>query len=225
MKVLVIEDSKRLRRSLEHGLKRANFTVDLVADGLEGLGQLRAYEYDVVVLDLMLPGMSGLDILAQLRNTSQVHVLILSARDQVEDRIRGLELGADDYLVKPFDFGELVARIQALVRRRYQRKNPRLEFGPMVIDTAQRKVERAGETVQLTPSEYKILLVLAQRPRQVFSKTVLLDQLYRSDATVSENVIEVLMSSLRRKIQSPDEPPVIITRRGHGYMLNPGDGT
>ena len=225
MKVLVIEDSRRLRRSLEHGLKRANFAVDLAADGLEGLGQLRAYEYDVVVLDLMLPGMSGLDLLAQIRNTSQVHVLILSARDQVEDRIRGLELGADDYLVKPFDFGELVARIQALVRRRYQRKNPRIEFGPMVIDTAQRKVERAGKPVQLTPSEYKILLLLAQRPRQVFSKTVLLDQLYRSNATVSENVIEVLMSSLRRKIQIPDEPPVIITRRGHGYMLNPGDGT
>ncbi len=222
MKVLVIEDSKRLRRSLEHGLKRANFTVDLAADGLEGLGQLRAYEYDVVVLDLMLPGMSGLDILAQLRNSSQVHVLILSARDQVEDRIRGLELGADDYLVKPFDFGELVARIQALVRRRYQRKNPRIEFGPMVIDTAQPKVERAGKPVQLTPSEYKILLLLAQRPRQVFSKTVLLDQLYRSDATVSENVVEVLISNLRRKIQIPDEPPVIITRRGHGYMLNPG---
>ena len=224
MKVLVIEDSKRLRRSLEHGLKRANFTVDLAADGVEGLGQLLAYEYDVVVLDLMLPGMSGLDLLAQIRNTSQVHVLILSAKDRVEDRIRGLEVGADDYLVKPFDFGELVARIQALVRRRYQRKNPRLEFGPIVIETAQRKVERAGKPVHLTPSEYKILLVLVQHPRQVFSKTVLLDKLYRSDVDVSENVIEVLMSSLRRKIQSPDEPPFIITRRGHGYMLNPGDG-
>ena len=225
MKVLVVEDSRRLRRSLEHGLKRVNFTVDLAADGVDGLDRLRAHDYDVVVLDLMLPGMSGLDVLAQIRNTSQVHVLILSAKDQVEDRIRGLQMGADDYLVKPFAFGELVARIQALVRRRYQHKNPRLEIGSLVIDTAQRKVARAGEPVNLTPSEYKILLMLALRPGQIFSKTVLLDRLYRTNAFVSENLVEVLMSSLRKKIQRPDQPPVIITRRGHGYMLHTGDDT
>ena len=124
MKILVVEDSERLRRSLGHGLRKAEFTVDLAADGVEGLAYLRTYDYDVVVLDLLLPGVSGLEVLKRIRTTLQVHVLILSAKDQVQDRIRGLEMGADDYLVKPFDFDELCARIQALVRRRYQRKSP-----------------------------------------------------------------------------------------------------
>ena len=224
MKILVVEDSERLRRSLGHGLRKANFTVDLAADGVEGLDYLLTYDYDVVVLDLMLPGISGLEILKKIRKTLQVHVLILSAKDQVQDRIRGLEMGADDYLVKPFDFDELRARIHALVRRRHQRKNPRLKVGPIVMDTVRRQVERAGNLIHLTPSEYKILHVLALRPGQIFSKTELLDRLYRSDAEVTDNVIEVLVSNLRKKIQVSDEPPMIVTRRGHGYMLFPGYG-
>ena len=115
MKILVVEDSERLRRSLGHGLSKANFTVDLAADGVEGLAFVRAYDYDVVVLDVLLPGMSGLDVLKKIRESLQVHVLILSAKDHVEDRIRGLDMGADDYLVKPFDFDELCARIHSLV--------------------------------------------------------------------------------------------------------------
>ena len=219
MKVLVIEDSERLRRSLGHGLKRANFAVDFAADGVEGLGYLRAYEYDVVVLDLMLPGISGLDVLETIRKTHQTHVLILSAKDQVEDRICGLEMGADDYLVKPFDFDELCARLHALIRRRYEQKKTRIEIGPVVIDTVRKQVERAGKLIHVTPSEYKLLHVLALRPGHIFSKSVLLDRLYPSDAEVSSNVVEVLVSSSRKKIQIPGEPPVIVTRRGYGYLV------
>ena len=222
MKVLVVEDSERLRRSLGYGLRRANFTVDLAGDGVEGLMYLRTYDYDVVVLDLLLPRMSGLELLRKIRKTLQVHVLILSAKDQVEDRIRGLETGADDYLVKPFDVDELCARIHALIRRRFQQKNPCLEVGPLRINTARREVKCDGNPIHLTPSEYKILHVLALRPGQALSKAVLLDRLYRSDAEVTDNVIEVLVSHLRKKIQSPDKPPLIVTRRGHGYLLCPG---
>jgi len=220
MKILVIEDSQRLRRSLGQGLKHAGYAVDLAEDGSEGLEFLATYEYDVIVLDLMLPGMSGLEVLQRLReNGSDVHVLILSARDQVEDRVRGLEVGADDYLVKPFAFDELCARIQALVRRRHQVKNPRLEIGPLVLDTARREVIRDGESVHLTPSEYALLEFLVVRAGRVFSQNQLLEQLYRSDSEVSSNVVEVLISGLRKKIQRPDEPSIIRTRRGHGYLV------
>ena len=221
MKILVVEDSERLRRSLGHGLSKANFTVDLAADGVEGLAFVRAYDYDVVVLDVLLPGMSGLDVLKKIRESLQVHVLILSAKDRVEDRIRGLEMGADDYLVKPFDFDELCARIHSLARRRFEQKDPCLEVGPLRIDTVRREVKCGGHPIHLTPSEYKILHVLALRPRQTFSKAVLMDRLYRGDADVTDNVIEVLVSNLRKKIRRPDEPPLLVTRRGYGYQLVP----
>lgn len=223
MKILVVEDSERLRRSLGQGLSKANFTVDLAADGMEGLAYLRTYDYDVVVLDLLLPRMSGLEVLKEIRRSLPVHVIILSAKDQVQDRIRGLEMGADDYVVKPFDFDELCARIHALVRRRFEQKNPCLEVGPLRIDTVRREVKRGGHPIHLTPSEYKILHTLALRPGRTFSKAVLMDRLYRSDADVTDNVVEVLVSNLRKKIQSPDEPRLIVTRRGRGYELVPPD--
>lgn len=220
MKILVIEDSQRLRRSLGQGLAHAGYAVDLAGDGSEGLEFLATYTYDVVVLDLMLPGISGLEVLGQLRESgSDVHVLILSARDQVEDRVRGLEVGADDYLVKPFAFDELCARLQALVRRRHQVKNPRLEVGPLVLDTARREVSRDGQAIHLTPSEYALLEFLVVRAGRVFSQNQLLEQLYRSDSEVSSNVVEVLVSGLRKKIQRADEPSIIRTRRGHGYLI------
>lgn len=220
MKILVIEDSQRLRRSLGQGLAHSGYAVDLAADGPEGLEFLAVYTYDVVVLDLMLPKLSGLEVLRKLRRGgSDVHVLILSARDQVEDRVKGLEAGADDYLVKPFSFDELCARIQALVRRRHQAKNPLLEVGPLVLDSARRVVTRDGEEVHLTPSEYSLLEFLAVRTGRVFSQNQLLEQLYRSDAEVSSNVVEVLISGLRKKIHRPGEPPIIRTRRGHGCLI------
>ena len=220
MKVLIIEDSNRLRRSLGQGLKHAGFVVDMAEDGITGLDFLAVYAYDVVVLDLMLPGISGLDVLRQLRSEgNDVHVLILSAKDHVEDRVRGLEVGADDYLIKPFSFDELCARLQALGRRRHQAKNPQLAVGPLCIDTARRTVQRGGEDIHLTPSEYLLLEFLSQRSGQVFSKHRLLDQIHPSESEVSSNVVEVLVSSLRRKIHRPGEPPIIQTRRGHGYLV------
>lgn len=222
MKILVVEDSERLRRSLGRGLRQEGYTVDLAADGQEGLDFLQAYDFDLLILDLMLPGLHGLEVLRRLREESHpVHILILSAMDQVEDRVRGLEMGADDYLVKPFAFDELCARLQALARRRHAVKNPRLQIGALWLDTRRKEVRRGDTPIHLTPTEYALFQVLALRPGRVFSKHQLVDQLYHSEAEVSSNVIEVLVSSLRKKIHAPGEEPILHTRRGHGYLIDP----
>jgi DNA-binding response OmpR family regulator len=221
VKVLLVEDSERLSRSLRQGLHKLGFAVDLAADGSDGLALAETYPYDVIVLDLMLPGVPGLEVLRRLRaNGSGASILILSARDRVEDRVKGLQLGADDYLVKPFAFDELCARIQALVRRRHQVKSPIIRVGPLEIDTTRRQVSRGGAPVRLTPGEYRLLEFLAYRPGHVFSPDQLLEHLHRSDADVSENAVEVLVSGLRRKIHVAGEPPVLRTRRGFGYFVD-----
>jgi len=220
MKVLVVEDSPRLRRSLEQGLRREGFTVAVAGDGPEALTQARSDQFDVVVLDLMLPGMSGLDVLRRLRSGGDdVHVLVLSAKDQVADRITGLQSGADDYLVKPFSFDELCARINALVRRRYQAKDPCIAVGSVRIDTASKQVTRGDVPEHLTPSEYSVLEYLAMRRGRVASKDQLMEHLYRTDADVTSNVVEVIVSGLRRKLHVAGEPPIIQTRRGFGYLI------
>lgn len=220
MKLLVIEDSERLRRSLGHGLRRAGFAVDLTGDGREGLAFAEVNDYDVIILDLMLPGMDGLAVLRTLRQKGRkTHVLILSARDQVQDRILGLELGADDYLVKPFAFEELCARVRALIRRRYETKNPRIALGGVEIDTAQQKVFLGGEPVALTPSEYALLELLALRRGRVVTREQILAQIYESETDVASNVVEVLICSLRKKVQPVGAPILIVTRRGSGYLI------
>ena len=220
MKVLIVEDSERLSRSLGQGLRKLGYTVDVAGDGESGLAFAETYDYDVIVLDLMLPGLPGLEVLQRLRARGRgTHVLILSARDRVEDRVRGLQLGADDYLVKPFAFDELSARIQALVRRRYQAKSPILRLGSLAIDTAGKQVSRRGRPVQLTPGEYRLLEFLVYQRGRVFSQEQLLGHLHRSDTDASSNVVEVLVSGLRRKIHARGEPPVLKTRRGFGYFV------
>ena len=220
MKILLIEDSQRLLRSLGQGLKKIGYAVDAAADGEEGFALAETYEYHVIVLDLMLPGLPGLEVLRRLRaRGSDAHVLILSARDRVEDRVKGLQLGADDYLVKPFAFEELCARIQALVRRRHQAKNPVIRLGALEIDAARRRVSRDGEALHLTPSEYALLELLAYQRGRVFSKEQLVEHLHRSDSDVSSNVIEVLVSGLRKKIHAHGAPPILRTRRGFGYLV------
>jgi DNA-binding response OmpR family regulator len=220
VKILLVDDSKRLLRSLGQGLRKLGYAVDLAADGEEGLALAETYDYNVIVLDLMLPGLPGLEVLRRLRaRGSGVHILILSARDRVDDRVRGLQLGADDYLVKPFAFEELCARIQALVRRRYQAKSPTIRVGPLEIDAARRQVSRNGDALHLTPSEYALLEILAYQRGRVFSKEQLVEHLHRSDSDVSSNVIEVLVSGLRKKIHAEGEPPVLRTRRGFGYFV------
>ena len=220
MKLLVIEDSQRLLRSLGRGLKKTGYSVDLVAEGREGLDYARLNDYDVIVLDLMLPGMDGLTILRRLREMGkQTHILILSAKDQVEDRIRGLQLGADDYMVKPFSFDELCARIGSLIRRRYQAKNPEVVVGPLTLNTAGRSVARNGEPMDLTPAEYAILESLALNRGRVLSKEQLLEAIHDSDSYAGTNLVEVMICNLRKKIRRPDDQPIVRTRRGYGYFV------
>lgn len=220
MKLLVIEDSQRLLCSLGVGLRKSGHAVDLVADGAEGLDYARLNDYDVIVLDLMLPSLDGLTILRRLRETGkQTHVLILSAKDQVEDRIRGLRLGADDYLVKPFSFDELCARLESLVRRKHGEKNPEIAVGGMVLNTAVHVVSRDGQAFNLTPAEYAIFERLALSRGRVLSKEQLIDSIHDSDSCPGPNVIEVLVCTLRKKIGCHAEAPIIHTRRGYGYFI------
>jgi DNA-binding response OmpR family regulator len=220
VKLLVIEDSERLQRSLEHGLRRSGFAVDVVGDGEEGLAYAKHGAYDVIVLDLMLPRLDGREVLRRLRAIGRdTHVLILSARDQVAERIQGLELGADDYLTKPFAFEELVARLRALVRRKYGTKSPVQQVAHLRLDTARRTVAAGKREVALTPSEYSVLEYLVARRGRVVSKADLLDHLHAGEGDASENAVEVLIHQLRRKTRDPGHPDLIRTRRGHGYLI------
>lgn len=220
MKLLVIEDSQRLRKSLDEGLRRTGFAVDLAADGESGARFALGTDYDVIVLDLMLPKLDGLSVLQTLRDHNrQTPVLILSARDQVQDRIRGLELGADDYLVKPFAFDELHARLQALVRRRYESRNPLIQLGPIELNTALHRLCCDGVEIKLTPHELALLEYLALNRGRVITLQSLEDRLYASDAAVSSNAIEAHVSSLRRKLRAASGMDLIKTRRGFGYYI------
>lgn len=220
VKLLVVEDSERLRRALLAGLKRCGFTVDIAANGPEGLAFAETNDYDVILLDLMLPGLDGLSVLKKVRDGGRrAQVLILSARDQVADRVKGLELGADDYLIKPFAFEELVARIRVLVRRRHELKSPEIKVGQIRIDMAGRKVDANGQSIALTPAEYNLLEYLALRHGHVISKSQLHDQLYDSDSLAASNVIEVLISNIRKKVRHTGAEDVIKTKRGFGYCI------
>jgi DNA-binding response OmpR family regulator len=219
MKVLIIEDSQRLLRSLTHGLKKHGFSVDAAEDGRDGLDFALFNDYDVILLDLMLPGMDGLTILRKLRASGK-QTLILSARDQVDDRIRGLRLGADDYMVKPFSFEELIARIQTLVRRKYVSKSPEISVKDVTVNTAKKEVQRNGNVVVLTPGEYAILEHLILNRGRVLSKDQLLDAVHDSESYASRNVVEVLVCNLRKKLGKNGEPSIIKTRRGYGYLID-----
>jgi DNA-binding response OmpR family regulator len=218
MRLLLIEDSERLRRSLARGLRKESYAVDVAADGREGLWYASENVYDVIILDLMLPGMDGLTLLRTLRERgNETYVLILSARDMVEDRVQGLSLGADDYLVKPFAFPELCARLNALVRRSYGAKTPQLQVGNLTVDTRAHQVLQGATPLPLTLREYGLIELLARRSGKVVSRQELWDHLYEVDSETASNVIEVMICSLRRKL-GPDAD-LIKTRRGQGYVL------
>lgn len=220
MKVLVIEDSQRLRISLGTGLRKLGCAVDLAEDGKSGKSFALGNDYDVIILDLMLPTISGLQILRELRDSGmQTPVLILSAKDQVDDRVRGLEQGADDYLVKPFSFDELQARIQVLVRRRYARKNPTIKVGPLTINTALHEVSADARRIALTPTELSILEHLALNAGRVVAPQQLYEQIYDSETYVSMNAVEAHISTLRRKLREAIGKTVVKTRRGFGYYV------
>ena len=220
MKILLVEDSERLQRSLSTGLKQHGFTLDQAFDGEQALAYIAVNQYQAIILDLMLPKVDGLTVLTKLRKQGKdCHVLILSANDQTEDRVRGLDLGADDYLVKPFAFDELVSRLNALNRRRSGVKNPVIEIEGIKLDSVGRQVSYADDVVALTPHEYQILDFLARRRGRVFSHDQLIDHLYDASSYVTRNAVEAHISSLRKRLDAAGAPKLIKTRRGFGYLV------
>ena len=222
MRVLIVEDSNALRESLRAGLAREGFAVDVAADGKLGLGYARNNPYDVLVLDLMLPGLDGMQVLAELRDTEdRPHVLVLTARDGVEDRVAGLNAGADDYLVKPFAFEELLARIHALVRRRYEERSSEVSAGGLVVDSVSRRATYRGEELDLTAREYALLEYLAHRRGQTVSREEIEDHIYGVHRLPSSNAVDSTVCVLRSKL-GPAGKRLIRTRRGLGYVLDEG---
>jgi len=213
--VLLIEDHKSLARALKQGLEEEGFAVDAAHDGEEGDFKARTANYDVIILDLMLPKVDGLELLKRWRGDNlNTHVLVLTARGALEDKVRGLDVGADDYLTKPFELEELFARIRALVRRGHQVKNPLLRIHDLELDTAARTVKRSGQTVHLTPREYSLLEFLAFHAGQVVTRTMIWEHLYDEQDESTSNVVDVYIRYLRNKIDKGFEPPLILTRWG-----------
>src|SRR5689334_13565729 len=220
MRVLLIEDSERLQRSVATGLRKAGYAVDVSGDGNEGLWYARTNDYDVIVLDLMLPGLDGLTLLRRLRQSGRdAHVLILTAKDTVEDRVVGLRAGADDYLIKPFAFDELLARVQALGRRQHGVKNPQVAIGGLRVDTGARAVWRGDRQIELSAREYAVLEYLLLRQGQVVTRPEIEQHVYDERAELMSNVVDAAVYSLRKKIDVPGEPSLIQTRRGMGYVM------
>jgi DNA-binding response OmpR family regulator len=220
MRLLLVEDYPPLQKSVAKGLREAGFAVDVTGDGEEGLWYATSNDYDVVILDLMLPKVDGLTILRQLREKGRpTHVLILTAKDTVADRVRGLDQGADDYLVKPFAFEELLARVRALARRAYCTKNPSLEVGDLRIETPAQRVWRGRQEIHLTPREYALLEYLAMRAGEVVSRTDIWEHVYEFNSEADSNVVDVYIGYLRKKLERPGKSPLIHTLRGRGYSL------
>jgi DNA-binding response OmpR family regulator len=220
MRLLIVEDNRALLKSLKKGLQEEGFSVDTAADGEEGLFLAGHNEYDVVILDLMLPKLDGLKLLQGLRSAGiQTHVLILTALDAVDETVRGLDAGADDYMTKPFRFEELLARVRALLRRNYQKKDPSLAVADLEIDTRTRSVRRGGTEISLPPKEYALLEFLAHHAGEVVLRAKIWEHLYDWQDDSVSNTIDVFISRLRKKIDRPGLPPLIHTVRGAGYLL------
>jgi len=220
MRLLVIEDSHRMRTTLAQALTRLGHAVDTAADGEEGEVLAEDNVYEAVVLDLMLPGQDGLTLLSKWRRSGNTTpVLLLTALGAVEDRVRGLALGADDYLVKPFAFAELAARLEALVRRHHGRADSTIRIGSLEIDLAAKAVSRAGEPLSLTAREFALLECLARRKGQVLNREQIESHLYNETDSPLSNAVDAAVYSLRRKLSPPGSPPLLHTRRGLGYVL------
>jgi two-component system OmpR family response regulator len=217
MRVLVIEDDPDLRRVLEQALREEGYAVDAAPDGRTGLYEAVTWDYDALILDLMLPGLDGWQVLAALRKEHRaLPVLILTARDAVPDRVRGLDSGADDYMVKPFVLSELLARLRALIRRAAGRAHPILDFGDVQVDTAGRTITRGGTPVHLTAREYGIVELLGLRRGEVVSRTDLYAHLFDENDDSLSNLLDVHVSNIRKKLGKD----FIQTRRGHGYVID-----
>jgi DNA-binding response OmpR family regulator len=221
MRVLVVEDYSPVRKAVAKGLTEAAFAVDVADNGQDGLWYAQHNEYDVIILDLMLPQLDGLSLMRRLRTDGcGAGILLLTARDGVKDRVEGLNSGADDYLTKPFAFEELLARVQVLLRRRYRQSQPNLKIGSLEINTVTKQVCRAGEAIELTRREYSLLHYLAMRHGETISRTEIWQNLYEFNSDAHSNVVDVYIRYLRKKLERPEWPPLIHTRRGFGYCLS-----
>jgi heavy metal response regulator len=220
MRVLVVEDEAAVAKFIEQGLTEAGYAVDVATDGQEALDYASAAQYDVIVLDIMLPQIDGLSVLRKLRDTgAKTSVLLLTARDALEDRVQGLDTGADDYLVKPFAFPELLARIRALLRRPALQTGTILSAGDLQMDLARREVHRSGCRIELSPREFTLLEFLMRHPNQALSRTQLMQHVWNFDFYGDTNIVDVYIGYLRRKIDRESTYPLIHTVRGVGYRL------
>ena len=216
MRVLIVEDEPDLLGSLLQAVREDGYAADGAADGDEGLYKAQSYEYDAILLDIMLPGLDGWELLRRLRKTKKTPVLMLTARDAVRDRVKGLDTGADDYVIKPFDIDEVLARLRALIRRSASEAQPRLEVGDVVIDTSARTVSQRGELVTLTAREYALLEFLALHRGKLVTRTMLYEHLFDENDNTLSNLLDVHVSNLRKKLGHE----FITTRRGHGYSID-----
>ena len=219
MRLLVIEDEKKAGEYLKKGLEESGFTVDVAANGIDGLHHALEEAYDLVVLDVMLPGIDGWEVLRRLRAKKDTPVLLLTAIDELEERVRGLELGGDDYLVKPFAFVELLARIRTLLRRGPPRDIEHVHIGDLEIDAVRRRVRRSGQRIDLTPKEFALLQLLARRRGEVLSRTQIASYVWDMNFDSDTNVVDVAIKRLRAKVDQPFEIKLIHTVRSIGYAF------
>jgi two-component system response regulator MprA len=219
MRILVVDDDPEIVSFIKRGLIYEGYSVDTAVDGTEALTKARDKEPDLVILDIMMPGLDGVEVSKRLRQASDVPILMLTAKGTVADRVEGLDSGADDYLVKPFAFDELLARVRALLRRRQPREGEVLRFSDLSLDTATREVKRGNEIIELTSQEFDLLELLMRHPRQVLIRDRIYERVWGYDFDGESNVIEVYVSYLRSKLEASGKPRLIHTVRGVGYVL------
>ena len=220
MKILLAEDEVDLNNVVTRYLKKNGYSVDSVLDGEEALDYLEYGEYDLVILDIMMPKVDGFEVIKKLRNKgNHTSILMLTARDNADDKVKGLDLGADDYIVKPFDFNELLARIRAVVRRKYGNSSNKLVIGDLILDTSEKSVTRAGKQIELTGKEYEVLEYLMQSKNRILSRDQIKEHVWDFDYEGDSNIIDVLIKNIRKKIDIEDGKQIIYTKRGLGYVI------
>ena len=220
MKILLAEDEVDLNNVVTRYLKKNGYSVDSVLDGEEALDYLEYSEYDLVILDIMMPKVDGFEVIKKLRDKgNHTSVLMLTARDSADDKVKGLDLGADDYIVKPFDFNELLARIRAVVRRKYGNSSNKLVIGDLILDTSKKSVTRAGKQIELTGKEYEVLEYLMQSKNRILSREQIKEHVWDFDYEGDSNIIDVLIKNIRKKIDIEDGKQIIYTKRGLGYVI------